>query len=182
MTALCPPWRAASRACSLPASRQVHRGFPGLLHGLLHGLAAVLIFAVVATRAFADESIAVELDQAKIIKLPERAATLVIGDPLIADFSLQPGGLVVITGKGYGATNVVVLDHTGAVLMERDVVVKGPPDRIVYVYRGIARNTYSCTPQCAPRITLGDDDDYFNKTLTQSTTRSTQALAAGGAH
>ena len=53
---------------------------------------------------------------------------MVIGDPLIADVSLQPGGLAVITGKGYGATNVVVLDKTGAVLMERNVEVKGPPD------------------------------------------------------
>jgi Flp pilus assembly secretin CpaC len=166
MTALCPPGRAALRA----------------LPWLVHWLAAVLIFAVVATRALADDSIAVELDQAKIIKLPERAATLVIGDPLIADLTIQPGGLAVITGKGYGATNVVVLDHSGAVLMERDVVVKGPPDHVVHVYRGIARNSYSCTPECAPRVTLGDDDDYFNKTLTQSTTRSNQALAAGGAH
>ena len=55
----------------------------------------------------------------RIIKLPERASTVVIGDPLIADMSMQPGGLAVITGKGYGETNVVVLDKTGAVLMER---------------------------------------------------------------
>ena len=149
----------------------------------LHGLAAVVLFACLASHAIADEALPVQLDQARIIKLPERAATLVIGDPLIADVSLQPGGLAVITGKGYGATNVVVLDKTGAVLMERNVEVKGPPDRIVYVYRGVTRNTYSCMPECAPRVTLGDDFDYFDKNLSQVGSRSTQALAAGaGAH
>ena len=86
-----------------------------------------------------------------------------IGDPLIADISIQPGGIAIITGKGYGATNVVVMDRGGAVLMERTVEVKGPPDRLVYVYRGVARNTYSCTPECAPRITLGDDSDYLRQ-------------------
>ena len=49
--------------------------------------------------------------------------------------------------------------------MEKSVEVKGPRDPIVVVYRGVSRNTYSCTPECAPRITLGDDSDYFNKTL-----------------
>jgi len=148
---------------------------------MLLWLAAGLILATIATRAFADEPILVQLDQARIMKLPERSATLVIGDPLIADISIQPGGIAIVTGKGYGATNIVVMDRSGAVLMERTVEVKGPPDRLVYVYRGVARNTYSCTPECAPRITLGDDTEYFDKTLAQAGSRNTQALAAGAA-
>ena len=137
------------------------------------------------------DSISVHLDQATILKLPDRAATVVIGDPLIADLSLQPGGLAIVTGKAYGATNVVVLDNSGAVLMEKTIEVKGPADPIVVVYRGVTRQTYSCTPDCSPRVTLGDvgkDEfdkdtgiplDYFNKTLSQGVTRNTQALAAG---
>lgn len=153
------------------------RGRAGLM--ALHWLWAALLLAAAAAPALADESITVRLDQARILKLPERAATVVIGDPLIADLSVQPGGIAIVTGKGYGATNVVVMDRSGAVLTEKIVEVKGPPDRIVYVYRGIARNTYSCTPDCAPRITLGDDTDYFDKTLGQAASRNTQALAAG---
>jgi len=142
-------------------------------------LAATLFIAAVAAPAFAAEPIAVQLDRARIIKLPERAATVVIGDPLIADLSLQPDRLAVITGKGYGATNVIVLDKDGAVLAEHTIEVKGPADPTVVVYRGVARQTYSCTPECLPRITLGDDADYFGKTLDQSSTRNTQAMAAG---
>jgi putative type II/III system pilus formation protein len=154
------------------------RGRAGLL--ALHWLwAAMMLPAAVASPAIADEPITVRIDQARILKLPERAATVVIGNPLIADLSIQPGGLAIVTGKGYGATNVLVMDRSGAVLAEHVVEVKGPPDRIVVVYRGVARNTYSCTPECAPRITLGDDSDYFDKTLNQASTRNTQALAAG---
>lgn len=154
-------------------------------------IVAAMIVAVMAFPAAADEAIAVHLDQAKILKLPDRAATVVIGDPLIADLSIQPGALAILTGKSYGATNVVVMDRSGAVLMEREIEVKAPQERMIMVYRGSTRQTYSCTPDCSPRATLGDtskDDfdhdtglsvDYFNKTLNQGVTRSNQALAAG---
>ena len=39
------------------------------------------------------ETITVHLDQARILKLPERTATLVVGNPLIADAAVQPGGI-----------------------------------------------------------------------------------------
>jgi len=124
-------------------------------------------------------AIHVELDQAKIIKLPEKTATLVVGNPLIADVAVQSGGLVVVTGKGYGSTNVIALDRTGTVLMERSVVVGGPVGPIVQVYRGVERETYSCTPKCERRITLGDSANYFTATIGQSGVRDNQAVAAG---
>jgi hypothetical protein len=171
--------------------RAAHGAVHWLLHWLVYWLLAGLVVAAVASGAFADEPIAVSIDQATILKLPERAATVVIGDPLIADLSLQPGGIAIVTGKGYGATNVVVMDRSGAVLMEKLVEVKGPNEPIVVVYRGSTRQTYSCTPDCSPRVTLGDtskddvDKDtglptgYFDKTLAQTVTRNNQALSAG---
>ncbi len=53
------------------------------------------------------------------MKLPDRAATVVIGNPLIADLAIQPGGIAVVTGKGYGGTNVIVMDRAGVVLTEK---------------------------------------------------------------
>ena len=44
--------------------------------------------------------------------------TLVVGNPLIADAAVQSGGVVVVTGKSYGMTNLVALDRTGAMLVE----------------------------------------------------------------
>jgi hypothetical protein len=65
-----------------------------LIHWQLMGwlLAALLILSVSAP-AHAAEPIVVQLDRTALIKLPLRTATVVIGDPLIADLSIQPGGL-----------------------------------------------------------------------------------------
>jgi hypothetical protein len=142
-------------------------------------LAAIPSVASLATPAFAEAPIIVQLDRARLIKLPERATTVVIGDPLIADVAIQPSGLAVITGKGYGATNVIVLDKQGVVLTEQTIEVKGPIDPTVVVFRGTYRETYSCAPECLRRMTLGDDPDYFDKTLDQIGSRNNQAMGAG---
>lgn len=110
----------------------------------------------------------VHLDQARIVKLPARTATLVVGNPLIADAVVQPGGFVVVTAKGYGSTNLVALDRTGATLMETSVQVVGPTDHVVVtLYRGVERETYSCGPECGRRMAIGDSPAYFTANLTQ---------------
>jgi Flp pilus assembly secretin CpaC len=149
--------------------------------GLAIWLAAALASLIAAAPARAASPLVVHVDQARIIKLPERAVTIVIGNPLIADLTLEPHGLAVITGKGYGATNVIVLDKDGSVLAEHNVEVQEPIDPTVVVYRGADRETYSCTPDCSRRITLGDTPDYFDKTMAQVTARNSQAIAAGAA-
>jgi hypothetical protein len=155
----------------------------------VHRRRAAPATAVVATTlgllmtsgAHAADVIDVELDQATIVRLPERVATLVIGNPLIADASIQPGGLMVLTGKGYGSTNLVALDRTGAVLMNRSILVTGAKEHVVVVYRGVGRESYSCAPDCERRITLGDSPEFFDASLNQSGNRSSRAGGAGGA-
>jgi Flp pilus assembly secretin CpaC len=124
------------------------------------------------------EPVVVHVDQAKVLKLPERTATLVVGNPLIADVAVQPGGIMVLTAKSYGVTNLVALDRTGTTLMEHPVHVLGPTDNIVVLYRGIERESYSCMPNCERRITLGDTPNYFTATLNQ--TGNLNTLAQGG--
>lgn len=120
------------------------------------------------------DNLAIIVDRAEILRIPDRAAMVVIGNPLIADAALQPGGLLVLTGKGYGATNFIVLDAQGQTLLEHNLQVRAPDDNVV-VYRGLARETYSCLPICQRRNTLGDAPEYFNATLDQSVNRSAQA-------
>ena len=111
------------------------------------------------------EPITVNLDQARLVKLPERTATLVIGNPVIADAAVQPGGIVVLTAKSYGMTNMIALDRSGATLVEYPIQVVGPSDAVVVVYRGIERESYSCAPTCERRITLGDSVGFFGANL-----------------
>jgi len=125
-----------------------------------------------------SETVTINLDQAQILQLPDRVATIVIGNPLIADATLQSGGVLVVTGKGYGATNLQALDRAGRVLMSKTVQVVGAgTDDIVVVYKGVERETYSCASDCQRRITLGDSTAYFNANLAESAARNGQAQA-----
>ena len=124
----------------------------------------------------------VVLDQASIAAIPDRTATVVVGNPLIADVSIQGGVTMVVTGKGYGVTNVLALDHAGKPIAELLVRVRSPADNVV-VYRGIARESYSCMPYCERRVTLGDDPAYFDPTIAQIGNRNARAQSgqsAGG--
>jgi len=138
-----------------------------------------LVTLIAPLRAAEDGALGITVDQATIMKLPELVSTIVVGNPLIADVAVQSGGLVVVTGKGFGSTNVIALDRKGNVLMERSITVRGPNGSVVSVYRGIERETYSCTPNCERRITLGDSTNYFTATLGQTGQRDGQASAAG---
>jgi hypothetical protein len=146
------------------------------------GIASVCALAAMmpCVAAVAADTIDVVLDQAQVVHLPDRVGTIVVGNPLIADVTVQSGGLMVVTGKGYGRTNVIALDHRGAVLLEKAIQVQGPHN-VVVIYRGVDRESYSCAPKCERRITLGDTKDYFDSTLNQTGSRNGQASGAGTA-
>ena len=142
---------------------------------------SVLLSPLAAIAASDTDAVAVVVDQARVIKLPERVATIVVGNPLIADVTLQPGGMVVVTGKGYGSTNMIAMDRTGAVLADRSIQVEGPTDKLVTVFRGVDRESYSCTPVCQRRVTLGDGSTYFDAVLGQTGNLNGAAGGSAGA-
>jgi hypothetical protein len=96
--------------------------------------------------------------------------------------TVQPGGFLVITGKGFGTTNMIALDRTGAVLSEHNIEVLGPnASNIVVVYRGVNRESYSCAPECERRITLGDSTEFFEQTMAQAGNRAARAQSGAPA-
>src|SRR5262249_42236563 len=114
----------------------------GRNHFARHGLIAIaLIMATIAGAkpARTADMLSIVLDQAVVTRLPERVATIVVGNPLIADVSIQSGGLLVVTGKGYGVTNMLAFDRNGAVLLDKLVRVQGPNESVLVVYRGVER-------------------------------------------
>ena len=148
--------------------------------GLCSLAVATLLWPAVCLGA-PDDKIAVYVDQAKLLKIPAKAATIIVGNPLIADVTLQSGGIVVVTGKGYGATNFIAMDRSGDVLVDRQIQVEGPTERLVTVYRGVERESYSCAPICQRRITLGDGENYFKAAIDQAGSLSSQASGAAAA-
>jgi hypothetical protein len=138
--------------------------------------AAVLTVAVAMSSAAGAETIVVTIDQAKLARVPPPTATLVVGNPLIADVTVQAGGTLVITGKGYGVTNLIALDPNGRKLFEKLVRVRGPAENVV-VYRGMTRESYICEPNCERRITLGDTPEFFDMNINQTSIRNNRAMS-----
>lgn len=129
--------------------------------------ALLLIFLFCASQGVAadDQAIQVEVDHARIVKIPQGAQTLVIGNPLIADVTmLKTNQLMVLTGKSFGSTNLIVLDRSGSQVGQSMVTVV-PSKGNVVVQRGVHRESLSCHPICARAVDLADDLQYMNNAI-----------------
>jgi len=112
-------------------------------------LIAVLLAATsLITPAKAAADIEVTMNQAKIVKLSRPADTIVVGNPAIADASVQDASTIVLTGKGFGVTNLVVLDQEGSPIVDAQVTVVRQAASSVRIYRRAEIQTMSCTPYC----------------------------------
>ena len=125
-------------------------------------------FAVAAAGASKAEDLIVKYDQSQLLRLPRPAAEIIIGNPSIADISVQSGNLLVITGKTFGITNIIALDAYRNVIQEQRVLFKRDESKVVNLQRGTQRQSYNCTPQCNPSITIGDEQKFFDAVATAS--------------
>ncbi len=151
------------------------RGLPFLAFTV--GLA--LASGAAAASAAAPGVLEITLDQAKVAQLPTGAVTLVVGNPAIADVTMLKGGLaMVVTGKGYGETNLIALDAQGNIIDEKKIDVE-PTRSVLVVQRGSERESYWCNPVCMPTVQLGDENKAFTEASGQINARN--SLAQGGA-
>jgi len=130
----------------------------------LFAIAAVLAAGVgqpaMAQNAFGPD-VNVLIDQAALVRLERPAAEIVVGNPSIADVSVQSGKVLVVTGKSYGQTNLIVMDPDGKVIVNRKLIVQDPRMGSVTLYKGSARYTLDCAPNCTTPLVIGDTSDYF---------------------
>lgn len=144
-------------------------------------MATVLAIAagICAAPVKAAESIEVEMDSARLLKVPEGTDTIIVGNPLIADVAVQRNNVMVLTGKLFGSTNMIALDNKGAIISESRIIVSAPQADRLIVMRGGEQETYSCSPTCGPVLQVGDSDKNFNKAATQSSNRLSAIKSAG---
>lgn len=137
--------------------------------------------ALAAPQSVTLESVVVLVDHAMVVRLPERAQTVIVGNPAIADVAVQRNGVMVVTGKSFGVTNLIALDAGGALLAESLVRVSAASDSVLTVQRGMDRESYSCTPECQPSVQLGDAQKYFGEAGAQTSSRNALATGRSGA-
>lgn len=146
-------------------------------------LSGALAASATATRAVAGATeplpvVTVLVDNAKVIRLPEKTQTVIVGNPIIAEVTPQKNGVLVLTGKSFGSTNLIALDAGGALIAETMIRVEASRDATITVQRGLERESLSCTPNCQPSVQLGDAAAYFGAASGQADTR--RKLATGG--
>jgi hypothetical protein len=140
--------------------------------GLL-GVAVAVIgvtSAVAALPARANESTApieVKVNMARILRISAPAATVVIGNPGVADVTIQDPRTLVLTGKSFGQTNMIVLDSKGNPIADTLVEVVESRANLVTIFSAGQRTTVACAPTCTPTVTLGDNPTYSQE-LVQS--------------
>lgn len=113
-------------------------------------LAGALIALSATAAVAASGSMTVEYKQSRRIALGGPAANVVIGDPNVADVTMVDARSIIVIGKGYGSTDVLVLDSGGRTLLDSRVTVVASDDARVTVYQGAASADFSCARRCQP--------------------------------
>jgi hypothetical protein len=139
---------------------------------LRHAIVAAMVLGAGLGAAKAADMIGVTLDQAKVLQLPENTATVIVGNPVIADITmLKKSNTIVLTGKSFGETNLIALDAQGKALGESIVRVSAA-DNMLIVQRGMNRESYSCAPRCQPMASLGDTNQFVTDVTSEIQSRN----------
>lgn len=123
---------------------------------------AALALLLLATPAAASD-IEVRIDEATLVRLDTPAGEVIVGNPSVADVTVQSSGMLVITGKSFGMTNMIVLDAKGTEIINKKLVVQSDPSRYVSLQRGPSRQSYACGAKCEPALMPGDSEAYMEQ-------------------
>lgn len=112
--------------------------------------------------------ISVNANMARVLRLSAPAATVIIGNPGIADVTIQDPQTLILTGKNYGQTNLIVLDAGGKPIADTLVDVVQLQADTMTVYQGLQRETLTCSPVCQPTVMLGDNPGFTSEVIASS--------------
>lgn len=127
----------------------------------------------------ASGRILVEVDRAQLLRLEEPAGSVIIGNPMIADAAIHDHKMLVITGKSFGTTNLIILDSAGREIYSKTLEVRIGSQSVVTMHKGAARQSYSCSPVCEPALLSGDSKEYFESVRDQIVSRIDSSAASG---
>lgn len=135
----------------------------------LFTLALTLLSYSSATAVFAGQTFKITVDQARIMRLSTPARTIIVGNPVIADVSIQDEQLLVVMGKSSGSTNMIALDEDGREILNIELVVNFGNSNAVTLFKGSARASMNCSPTCERTLHVGDSIPEFKRIEEQIT-------------
>ena len=107
-----------------------------------------------------DAAVRISVNRAKVVRIPRTADTVIVGNPAIAEATLQDARTIVLTGKVLGTTNLIVLDEEGDPIIDETLVVAPPDTNTVNLFQGSTRDQLSCAPDCQ-QTARGNRDRRF---------------------
>jgi Flp pilus assembly secretin CpaC len=129
-----------------------------------HVVAALAVAAAVAPAALAD-AFKITVDQTVALKVPGAANSVIVGNASVADVAVHDASTLLVTGKSFGTTNLMVLDRAGRTIYANQVQVGGQADSDMTIVRAGGTYTYSCIEKCRSTATVGDVSEYFQETM-----------------
>lgn len=130
-----------------------------------------------ASESGVNDPVVVVVDRAKVFRVSRPAATVIIGNPSIADATVQDDVTIVLTGKSFGVTNLIILDNDGEPIIDETIVVRGHEQNTVRIYRRSHKETMACAPVCEPTLTIGDNTSVFSRAQAQISARNALSSA-----
>lgn len=122
---------------------------------------AALVFAAPA----AAETMRIELDHSTRVRLPSPARDVLLANPDVADVTMLDTRNLVILGKAYGMTHLLIVDTAGRTVFDRNLVVSAPMKGQVSLYRGPEQRDYACAPEC--EVSKRKDDKGSRQTAAE---------------
>ena len=119
-----------------------------------------------------NELVDVAVDEARIIRVSRAPASVVIGNPLIADVLVEENGLMFLIGRNYGTTNLIAVDADGQEVASMDVVVRTGGRNAVSLFKGTGRVALNCSPRCETELDVGDSPEHFEAIRTQTESKT----------
>jgi Flp pilus assembly secretin CpaC len=130
--------------------------------------ASVGLGSALPAQAVDDVTVSVNANMARVLRISSPAATVIIGNPGIADVAIQDPQTLILTGKSFGRTNMIILDSRGDPIADTIVEVTQMASDTVTVFQGAQRTSVSCEPNCQPVIMMGDDPSYTSSVISSS--------------
>ncbi|MEK1931867.1 MAG: pilus assembly protein N-terminal domain-containing protein [Pararhizobium sp.] len=113
-----------------------------------------LITSFVASPANAAEGMLnVFMNHARVLKLDRAVSKVIIGNSEVADATVADAKTIVLTGRSFGTTNLVILDADGNAIVDERILVSIDEGNTVRVFRQTVRSVLSCTPNCEEHAT-----------------------------
>lgn len=128
-------------------------GMAGSLNRAFCGAAFFLAAISALPAPAAADDIRVFMDYARVLKIDRSVAKVIIGNPQIADVVVSDPQTIVLTGRSFGTTNLVILDGQGNALVDEKIVVSRNAEDTLRVYRNTDPTTLTCSPTCESTAT-----------------------------